>query len=102
QNLEGLMVTQFRITATGEVEKPSILKSLHPLLDLEVLRMVNGMPAWKPATQNGKPVSMLYTLPIRIRNGRMQMQQEEYFGRPSNLQYNSEVTPAGFNRRAVW
>lgn len=33
-------------------------------IDAEALRIVNGMPKWKPGMQRNQPVSVLYTLPI--------------------------------------
>ncbi|MBT9392021.1 energy transducer TonB [Hymenobacter sp. NST-14] len=35
-----------------------------PLLDKEVLRVINKMPAWKPGTQSGRAVDVSYTLPV--------------------------------------
>jgi protein TonB len=32
--------------------------------DEEALRVVKAMPNWKPGKQNGKPVRVLFTLPI--------------------------------------
>ena len=33
-------------------------------MDAEALRVVSGMPAWKPGMQRGKPVRVSFTLPV--------------------------------------
>ena len=35
-------------------------------LDEEAIRVVKSMPAWTPGKQNGKPVYVKFTLPIRF------------------------------------
>jgi len=34
--------------------------------DEEALRMVNGMPKWKPGKQNGFPVKVWFTISIKF------------------------------------
>jgi protein TonB len=34
--------------------------------DEEALRMVAGMPRWKPGKQNGIPVKVYFTIPIKF------------------------------------
>ena len=43
-----------------------IAKSIDPELDAEALRIVKGMPKWTPGTQNGKPVSVRYMVPVKF------------------------------------
>lgn len=35
-------------------------------MEAEVVRIIKKMPNWKPATQNGKPVKVVMTLPINF------------------------------------
>lgn len=64
QNISGQVLARIHIDATGEVKKVEILKSLHPLLDKEVIRVIMKSPKWKPAKQNGKNVPMYISQPV--------------------------------------
>jgi len=58
---------QFVVTKTGEVGEVKVLRSSVPQLDSIAVNTVKHLPRFKPARQNGKPVNIWYTLPIRIR-----------------------------------
>lgn len=62
----GRVFVQFVVEKDGTITFPKITKSVHPALDREALRIVNGMPKWTPAKKNGHNVRTLYTLPIRF------------------------------------
>jgi len=55
---------QVSVNKKGEIENVQILRSVHPLLDKEALRVIKSMPKWKPGEQAGKPVSVWFTVPI--------------------------------------
>lgn len=57
---------QFVIRKDGSVTDATILRGSTPEVNEEVLRVVYLMPDWKPATHNGKPVSIRYSMPVRI------------------------------------
>ena len=63
-NVTGRVVTQFTIDTLGFVRNVEITKSVSPTIDAEALRVISGLPQWKPATQNGKPINLRMTLPI--------------------------------------
>ena len=44
-----------------------VVRSAHPLLDKEALRVVKRMPRWKPGTLNGKLTKVKYSVPIRFK-----------------------------------
>ncbi|MCE9540623.1 MAG: energy transducer TonB, partial [Bacteroidetes bacterium] len=54
----------FIIDEKGRVKKAKIQKGINPELDKEALRVVNSMPKWKAGINKGKPVSVIYNLPI--------------------------------------
>lgn len=66
-SIQGVVVVQFTVDTTGKVTRAHIVRSVHPELDAEALRVVNSFPAWKPAMQNGKPVASKYTMPVVFR-----------------------------------
>jgi TonB family protein len=55
---------QFRIDEKGNVVDEKVIKSPHPKLSEEALRVVKTLPKMKPGKQRGKAVGMRYTLPI--------------------------------------
>lgn len=65
---EGVVMVAFTVQADGAVSGARVTKSLFPSLDAEVLRVVNSMPPWNPATHDGKPVATpLGDIPITFR-----------------------------------
>lgn len=56
----------FIVSSTGKIGHVRIVKSVHPLLDAEAIRVVSSMPDWSPGRQNGKPVDVYYMLPIKF------------------------------------
>jgi|GEM_PF-305404 len=66
-SIQGRVLVTFVINKDGSIVEPEVVKSAHPLLDEEALRMVEKMPAWKPGEQNGKPVRVKYTIPVNFR-----------------------------------
>lgn len=66
QSISGQVIVRIKIDEKGEVSNVEILKSLHPLVDEEVKRIIMKSPRWKPAKQNGKSVPMYINQPITI------------------------------------
>ncbi len=64
QNLSGRVVLTFYIEEDGSVSNVKVLKSVHPLLDNEAVRVVSSMPKWTPGTKDGRPVRQRMGLPI--------------------------------------
>lgn len=64
KKIEGRVYIKFIIDEKGEIICPYILKSLHPKLDEEALRIVKLMPNWEPASNNGVPYKICFSFPI--------------------------------------
>lgn len=65
--IEGRVVVKFIIRSDGSISDAKVVRSVDPELDREALRVVNAMPKWKPGTNNGKPVNVLFQLPLTFR-----------------------------------
>ena len=63
-SIQGVLTIAFIINSSGKPEKIEIVNSLGPLFDAEARRLVENMPAWKPAIMNGKPVASKISLPV--------------------------------------
>ena len=55
-DMESCLVVEFTVNEDGSLSDVNVKKSLHPLIDAEVLRVIGEMPKWKPATLRGKPI----------------------------------------------
>jgi TonB family protein len=65
--IEGLVVLSFTVEVNGTVSDIEVIKKLAPDLDEEAVRVVKTMSGeWKPGMQDGKPVPVKFTLPIRF------------------------------------
>lgn len=57
---------QFVIDKSGKVTDVELLRGIEPFLDNEALRVVKTMPDWIPGKQNGKPVAVVFVVPLNI------------------------------------
>jgi len=66
KNVSGRVYVAFVVDTTGAVKDVKIEKGLNTECDKEALRLVNSLPNWIPATQNGKKVQVAMRLPINF------------------------------------
>ena len=66
-NIQGRVLVTFIVNKDGAIVEPEVVKSVNPSLDKEALRVISGMPNWKPGSQRGKPVRVKYTVPVNFR-----------------------------------
>ena len=64
QNIKGRVVLTFIINEDGLVSDITIQKGIGEACDSEAIRVIESMPRWKSAVQNGRPAKVLFTLPI--------------------------------------
>lgn len=65
--IQGMVLVRFTVDEKGKVTNPTVIRSVHQLLDSEALRVVKLLPEWKPGTSDGEPVKVYYTLPMMFR-----------------------------------
>lgn len=63
-SVQGKVYVNFTIEKDGSISGVKVLRSVHPLLDEEAVRVVELFPKWKPGKQKGKTVRVSYNLPI--------------------------------------
>ena len=57
--ISGRVIVNFFINTDGSVSEAKMLRGVHPLLDVEALRLVKSSSSrWTPAKQCGKPVRL--------------------------------------------
>jgi TonB family protein len=68
---EGAVYAGFTVTQEGALENIRIMRGVNPVLDNEVLRVIESMNTmdgtWIPGKKNGKVVPIEYTLPVRFK-----------------------------------
>ena len=62
----GMVYLTFVIETDGTISDVKVLRSPHPALGEEAVRVVRLMPKWKPGKQRGKKVRVQYNLPINF------------------------------------
>ena len=65
--IEGTVRVRFTVSAEGNLEDIEVVNKVNPYLDREALRIVNRMPKWIPALQDGDKANMVFILPVVFR-----------------------------------
>ena len=63
-SVEGVVTVAFIIDLSGKAKQIVVENSLGTEFDKEVVRLMENMPLWKPASYGGKPVQSKISLPI--------------------------------------
>jgi len=66
-NIQGKVILRFVVSETGKVRDAEVVRSLDADCDKEAIRVMNSLPDFIPGEQNGKKVSVWYTLPITFK-----------------------------------
>jgi protein TonB len=62
--IEGRVILQFVVGTDGKISQIDVVKKLGWGMEEEAVRVVKSMPPWRPGKQNGKPVTVRFTLPV--------------------------------------
>ncbi|MCF0062875.1 TonB family protein [Dyadobacter chenwenxiniae] len=106
--VEGQASVSFFLDEKGNISSPVIVNGPGWGIDEEAVRLVQNMPQWTPARQNGKAVAVRYTivipfdlevekLPIHIRE-----KQPDIFSRKSRLTVNKPTFKNGTEFKAFF
>ena len=66
-NVQGKVILQFVVGKDGRVGEVLVARSVDKDLDKEAMRVVKSLPKFTPGRQNGRPVSVWYTLPVQFK-----------------------------------
>jgi TonB family protein len=64
--IEGKVFISFVINKEGYVTRVKTIRSVHPLLDNEAVRVIESLPQWKPGKQRGQYVNVQFQIPINF------------------------------------
>ncbi|WP_169515130.1 TonB family protein [Hymenobacter norwichensis] len=62
--VEGRVFVAFVVKPDGSVSDVKVLKGIGSGCDEEAVRVINSMPTWTPGKQNGRTVTVSYTVPV--------------------------------------
>ncbi len=65
--VQGVVILRFKLSKDGSIGDVKIVRSLESSCDQEAMRVVKSLPRFTPARQQGIPVPVWFTLPIRFR-----------------------------------
>lgn len=65
--ITGRVIVSFVIEKDGSISNARVVRSIHPSLDAEAIRIVKKMPKWIPGKNNGQPVRVEYIMPISFK-----------------------------------
>ena len=67
QEIEGAVYIKFIVHSNGNTSSYQVMRSAHPELSKEAIRVIKSMPAWIPGMHHGKKVPVYYTVPVRFK-----------------------------------
>lgn len=67
EGAQGVVIVAFVIGKDGKLTDVKAVRTPHESLSKEAVRLVKSMPTWTPGKQNGQPVKVSYSLPIRFK-----------------------------------
>ncbi|RZJ98705.1 MAG: hypothetical protein EOO46_24585 [Flavobacterium sp.] len=69
EDIKGKVFVQFVVERDGTLTDIKVIRDLGFGTGKEAIRVLKKSPKWKPGIQNGRPVRVLYSLPISIVSG---------------------------------
>lgn len=66
ERAEGIVQVSFVVEKDGSTTEFEVLDEHHPSLEAEAVRILQQMPKWTPATQDGVKVRVEYTVPVKF------------------------------------
>jgi TonB family protein len=67
EGVTGRVMVHFVVEKDGRVDSVWVPVHVDPQLDAEAIRVVRSLPPWTPATMDGRPVRVLFQLPITFK-----------------------------------
>jgi len=64
--IQGAVYVTFVVSKTGNISGVQIMRGIGGGCDEEALRVIKLMPPWIPGRQNGKPVPVQFSLPLKF------------------------------------
>ena len=66
-NITGMVVVQFVVEPDGSISNIKALRDVGGGCGEEAIRVIKKMPRWNPGKQRGRPVRVMFTLPVKFK-----------------------------------
>ena len=66
-NIEGRVMVKFLVKRDSSISDVTVVRGIGGGCDEEAIRVIAAMPKWKPGRQNGKNVSVYFSMPVVFR-----------------------------------
>jgi TonB family protein len=66
KGIQGRVFITFVVETDGSISEAKVLRSPHPLLSAEALRVVRQMPKWKPGKIHNRSERVQFNLPVKF------------------------------------
>lgn len=63
--VKGMALVSFYINQQGKIVNIEVAKATHPSIGAIGIKVIQKMPIWSPATQDGEPATVKFTVPFR-------------------------------------
>ena len=67
KGISGRVFVSFIVEKDGSVSNVKVMRGIGGGCDEEAVRVISGLPKWKPGKQEGKPVRVSYQMPINFK-----------------------------------
>lgn len=67
QGIQGRAIVRYVISKEGKVQDINVLNGLSEDIKQALIDIFHEMPRWQPGIQNGKPVNVVFTMPVQFR-----------------------------------
>lgn len=64
--IEGKVYIGYVVKTDGSISDVKVRRGVHQTLDREAIRVIKSMPNWIPGKQDGKPVNVQMTIPVKF------------------------------------
>ena len=65
-NITGKVYVSYIVEKDGSVTNVKVVRGVDKNLDAEAVRVIKSLPKYKPGTQRGKPIRVMFTVPINF------------------------------------
>lgn len=62
--IQGKVMLKFTVMKDGSIKDIRVMNDVNSFLAKEAVRVVNASPPWDPGVQRGKPVNVVYNVPV--------------------------------------
>ena len=66
KGIQGRVIVRFVVNKDGSIDSCSVKRGIGGGCDEEALRVLKAMPPWKPGMQNGQPVRVSFSMPVKF------------------------------------